>query len=159
MDVFQSGLLLSCTWEAQNWTLDSRSCTISAEERQRVTFLVCSQHFSLERAAQHTAVLLGGKGALLAHAPLGVHQNHQFFFCQLAFQSISTLAVLVHGAIPAQLQDSAQPFVQLQEMPISSFFKSADVSLNGSRALWHNTSSYQFSIVCRLAESVFSPTG
>jgi len=130
MDVFQSGLLLSCTWKAQNWTLDSRSCTISAEERQRVTFLVCSQHFSLERAAQHTAVLLGGKGALLAHAPLGVHQNHQFFFCQLAFQSISTLAVLVHGAIPA----------------------------HGHSPLVYYSSS-RFSIVCRLAEGVFSPTG
>ena len=68
---------------------------------------------SLPTAAQDTICLLCHKDTLLACVQLGVHQNPQILLCKVAFQLGGLQLVLVHGAVPSQMQDFAFLCVEL----------------------------------------------
>ncbi|KAK4810833.1 hypothetical protein QYF61_008805 [Mycteria americana] len=70
-----------------------------------------------------------GKGTLLAHVQLGVHQDPQ-----------------------VQVQDFALPLVELHEVPVSPFLQSVQVPLDGSTTLWHISHSSQICVISKLAE-------
>ena len=90
------------------------------------------------------------KGTLLAHILLHVHHDPQILLCQAAFQPQHGL---VHRVVPPQVQDSAFPFVELQEVPFCWFLQPFVVSVNGSTPSCCINHSFQFRIFWKLPEA------
>lgn len=49
---------------------------------------------------------------------LRAHEDPWVFFCKASFQLIIPHPVLVHGAIPPEVQDFVCPFVGLYKIPV-----------------------------------------
>jgi len=71
---------------------------------------------------------------------------------KLLFQLIGPQHILVHGAIPPQVQDFAFPLVGLHEAPASSFLQPVEVPLDGNTSLQCVSHSSQNCIISKLAE-------
>lgn len=72
------------------------------------------------------------------------------FSAKVAFQMISPKHILVYGVVLLQVDDSALPFVELHEVPISLFLQPAEILLDGSASLWRISQSSPFCIIIRL---------
>jgi len=71
----------------------------------------------------------------VAHIHFVVYQDLRALSCKDAFLTVS----LQRGFTPSQLQDSEYVLGELQEVPVSLFLQSAEISLSGSPALQPST--------------------
>ncbi|GAB0181886.1 cAMP-dependent protein kinase inhibitor alpha [Grus japonensis] len=85
------------------------------------------------------------------------YRDSQGLFCQAAFQLSSPQYVLVDGVVPPQAQDFALPLVELCEIPVSPFLQPVEVPLDGITAFWYIIHSFQFGVICKLAEGTLCP--
>lgn len=91
---------------------------------------------ALPSAAQEAAGIPCCKGTLLAHAqPCVCHHAKVLFCCQAASQTLGPQLLLVHGVIPAQVQDFVLAFAELYEVPVCTFLQPANVPL--THLLYH----------------------
>lgn len=84
----------------------------SAEMKDHLTWPAGN---SLPDAAQDNICLHYCKSTLLAHAQLGVHQNH---FWKAVFQLLDPRLLLVHAVVPPSVQDFILLFPGLHEAPV-----------------------------------------
>lgn len=89
---------------------------------------------------------------LLPHVQL-VSWELLVILCQAAFQSAQ--CIVVDRIIPSQGQSSAFNFFKLHEIPVKPFVQPDEVPRYGSTTISH---SFQFSIICSLAEGHSLPS-
>lgn len=127
-------LWLQCvnlSWtETSPETLVVVSCTPGAaspvwvERKDHVPQLAVSM---LSNVAEDTICLICSKDTLL-----GVHQDHQVIFCQVALNLGVPSHVLVPGIVSPQMQDFEFLCFELHEVPVSPFLQTVKVPMNGS---------------------------
>lgn len=60
---------------------------------------------------------------LLGQVPPVVHQDLHVYFCQEAFQTVSSQHLLEHGVVPPEEQDLAFPLLEHHQVPVSPFLQ------------------------------------
>lgn len=60
---------------------------------------------------------------LLGQVPPVVHQDLRVYFCQEAFQTVSSQHLLEHGVVPPEEQDLAFPLLEHHQVPVSPFLQ------------------------------------
>lgn len=103
-----------------------------------------------------TLGLLCWKGTLLAYRQLAV-QDPKVHLCRAAFQPVGPRYVLVHGVVPPQMHDFSLPLVEPNEIPCCPILQPVLVPLNGSTTIWCMSYSFQFCILCEVAEGAPCP--
>lgn len=83
-------------------------------------------------AAPDTVRPLCGKGTLLPHGELDVHQDPQGFYCKTAFQSAGFPVCASAQSYSLPGADFAFPSVQLHGIPAMPFLQCVQVPLKGN---------------------------
>ena len=93
----------------------------------------------------------------LVHVILGVHQDPQVLFCQVAFQLGGPQHILVHWVVLPHVEDFVLALVELQEVPVSPFPQPAEVPLSGSMTLWHLSCCSWWGVISKCAKGTICP--
>ena len=72
-------------------------------------------------ASQDPIGFLGSQGTLLAHGQPVIHQDTQVALHRAALQQVHPDPVLMHGVVPAQVEDPAFAFVEPYQVPLCPF--------------------------------------
>ena len=109
---------------------------------------------ALPNAAQNIFNVFCGKGTLLTHIQLGVHQ---VLFCKAAFHLGGPQHILVCEVVLPQVQDFTLPLVEFHEVLVSLFLQPVKVPLDGTTTLRCISHSFQFCVIYKFAEGTLCP--
>ena len=85
--------------------------------------------------------------ATRAHCWIRVHQDTQVPLRRAALQQVHPKPVLVHGAVPPQVQDPTLALVETHQVPLCPTLQPVHITLNGSTAFWCIYHSSQFGVI------------
>lgn len=105
--------------------------------------------------AAQDAFSLCSKCTLLAHIQLNVHQDCQVLFCKAAFQQVGPSLYRYTELFLPRCWTLHLPFLNVLKFSIIQTH-STEVGTNDSKTSWCMNHSYQFCIICKLAEDAWS---
>lgn len=133
--------------------------------RRRIISLDLYNTFS--NAAQDTIILLCHRGTLLPDGQVAVHQGIQILFCKVPSHLVFPQHTLLHVVVLPEIQDFILPLAVLDEVSVSPevkpqkflspFLQSVEFVLDSSTTFLHISLSFQFCVICRLAERTSWP--
>ncbi|KAK4831796.1 hypothetical protein QYF61_019226 [Mycteria americana] len=115
-----------------------------------------NRHITLKSFSDHKQQV--SKGTSLAHAQLGVHQDHHRAFSakMLSTWSPSSIYRCMSLLLPTR-RASYTSLVELHEAPLSPSLQPVEVPLDASMTRWYISYSSHFGVICKLAKGTLCP--